>query len=69
MREKMEKHREESHKNLMAVLTSEQQAQLESLKGEKIELDLSQLRGPGGQGGGRFGDRPRRGREGRNPEN
>lgn len=77
-REKQEKLREEGNKKLMAVLTSDQQTQLESLKGEKVEIDMAALRGFGRQGG-RFGDRPRGergergGREGRdraerNPE-
>jgi hypothetical protein len=56
MREKMEQQREEANKRLMAVLTSDQQAQFESLKGEKVEIDMAALRGPGG---GRFGDRQR----------
>jgi Spy/CpxP family protein refolding chaperone len=56
MREKMEKQREEANKKLMAVLTSDQQAQLETLKGEKVEIDMASLRGPDG---GRFGDRQR----------
>jgi Spy/CpxP family protein refolding chaperone len=57
IREKMEKLREDSNKKLLAVLTSDQQAQLESLKGEKVEIDMSALRGPGGgrQPGGRGG--------------
>lgn len=57
IREKADKLREEEGKAMLAVLTSEQQTQLEELKGEKVEIDLSQLRGPGGPGG-RFGDRP-----------
>ena len=61
---------DDAHKKVMAVLTSDQQAQLESLKGEKVDIDMSQLRGPGGPGGGRPGDRGgRRGRGGDgNPE-
>ena len=68
-REKMAKLREESNKKLMAVLTSDQQAQLEAMKGEKVEIDMSALRGGGGPGG-RGGDRQRgeRGRGDRNPE-
>jgi hypothetical protein len=58
MRAKRDKAREEGNKKLLAVLTSDQQAQLEALKGEKVDIDLSQLRGPGG----RFGDRERRDR-------
>ena len=41
----------EAEKKLLAVLTSEQQAQLDALKGEPVEIDLSQLRrGRGGEG-------------------
>jgi Spy/CpxP family protein refolding chaperone len=72
VREKLEKFREESNKKLLAVLTSDQQAQLEAMKGEKVEIDMSALRGgPGGRGGdrprGERGDRGGRGRD-RNPE-
>ncbi|HVT28823.1 MAG TPA: hypothetical protein VHE81_12485 [Lacipirellulaceae bacterium] len=49
--------REEMHekmnKELMAVLTADQQKKLESLKGEKVDIDLSELRGPGRGGPGR----------------
>jgi len=51
--------REKMQKDAMAVLTSDQQKKLEELKGEKIDVDMSKLRGPGGPGGGREG----RGRE------
>jgi Spy/CpxP family protein refolding chaperone len=61
MREKMEKQREEANKKLMAVLTSDQQAQLESLKGEKVEIDMSSFRG-------RFGGRAERGERGNRGE-
>lgn len=44
-------------KELTAVLTSEQQQKLDSLKGEKVDIDMSQLRSPGGD------RRPGRGRE------
>jgi Spy/CpxP family protein refolding chaperone len=62
MREKMDKLREDSNKKLMAVLTADQQAELEKMKGEKVEIDLSQLRGRGGdrqrgERGERRGDR------------
>lgn len=63
IREKAEKLRDEESKAILAVLTEPQQKQLEELKGEKVDIDLSQLRGPGG---GRFGDRPRGGRGARN---
>lgn len=52
---------------VLAVLSNEQRDQFEKMKGEKLELDLSQLRrggpgGPGGPGGfrgrGPGGDRP-----------
>lgn len=59
MREKMTKLRDEESKAIFAVLTEPQQKQLEELKGEKVNVDLSQLRGPGGPGGGRNADRPR----------
>ncbi|MFO0789426.1 MAG: hypothetical protein U0805_08210 [Pirellulales bacterium] len=65
MREKMDKLREEESKAMMEVLTAEQQKDLEALKGEKVEVDLSQLRGPVGRGG-QPGDRPRGERGGRN---
>lgn len=40
---------------LLAVLTDEQKTEFEALKGEKLEIDMSQLRqfGRGGRGGGR----------------
>jgi Spy/CpxP family protein refolding chaperone len=70
-REAREKLRDDANKKLMAVLTSDQQAQLESLKGEKIEIDMSALRGQGGRFGGQRGERGNRGernRGDRNPE-
>jgi Spy/CpxP family protein refolding chaperone len=72
MQEKMDKLREDSNKKVMAVLTSDQQAQLEAMKGEKVDIDMSQLRGfgggrPGGEGR-RGGERRERGRGERNPE-
>jgi periplasmic protein CpxP/Spy len=61
MREKMQTLRSEAHQKMMAVLTTDQQAQLESLKGEKVEIDFSQLRGNRGRGGpGGPGNRSRR---------
>lgn len=70
MRAKFEKMREDANKKLMEVLTSEQQEKLESLKGEKVEIDMSQLRGGGGPGGdrGRGGERGSRDRGDRKPE-
>jgi Spy/CpxP family protein refolding chaperone len=57
---KMAALRTESDKKLLAVLTSEQQAQLEQLKGEPVEIDMSQFRfGRGGGRGGRDRDRDR----------
>lgn len=65
IREKAEKLRDEESKAILAVLTEVQQKQLEELKGEKVDVDLSRLRGFGGPGG-RNGDRPRGGRGARN---
>jgi Spy/CpxP family protein refolding chaperone len=63
-RTKGEELRADANKKLLAVLTSDQQEQLESLKGEKVEIDMSQLRGPGRGGfGGRGGDRGDRNRD------
>jgi Spy/CpxP family protein refolding chaperone len=45
--------RAKMEKDVMAVLTPEQQKKLESLKGEKVDIDMSALRGGGGQGRGR----------------
>jgi hypothetical protein len=62
---KVQEIQDDVNKKILAKLTSDQQAQLESLKGEKVDIDMSQLRGPGGPGGGR-GDRgDRGGRRGR----
>jgi Spy/CpxP family protein refolding chaperone len=59
-RKKGEELRADANKKLLAVLTSDQQEQLEALKGEKVEIDMSQLRGPGRGGfGGRDGERGR----------
>ena len=64
MREKMEKLRDDANKSMLAVLTSDQQAQLEALKGEKVEIDMSQLRGglAADLATGADGRRPRRSR-------
>jgi Spy/CpxP family protein refolding chaperone len=73
-REKMGSLRTEAEKRILAVLTSDQQTQLEQLKGEKFELDMSRLFGRGGPGGrgeggpGRGGRRGERGERGPRPE-
>jgi hypothetical protein len=55
-RDRMTALRTEYDEKMMAVLTADQKAKLESLKGEKMELDLSALRGfGGGRRGGRGG--------------
>jgi Spy/CpxP family protein refolding chaperone len=56
--------REKMEKEAMAVLTSDQQKKLTELKGEKVEVDMSKLRGPGGPGGGREGRGRDRGNRG-----
>jgi Spy/CpxP family protein refolding chaperone len=65
---KFQEVRAESDKNLLAVLTSEQQAQFEALKGDPVEVDMSDFRGRfgggfrgGRDGGGRDGEGRRRG--------
>jgi len=64
MREKFRKIQQEGDKKVLAVLTSDQQAKLEQLKGEKVEIDMSQFRrGFGGGGGGFGGGRGGRGRD------
>jgi Spy/CpxP family protein refolding chaperone len=67
---KVQEIQDDVNKKILAELTSDQQKQLESLKGDKVDIDMSQLRGPGGPGGGRPGDRGpgRRGRGDGNPE-
>ncbi|HEX4414184.1 MAG TPA: hypothetical protein VH107_11190, partial [Lacipirellulaceae bacterium] len=56
---------DEVNKKILAKLTSDQQQQLESLKGDKVDIDTSALGGPGGgrDGGGRRGRRGDRGSE------
>jgi hypothetical protein len=51
MREKIELFRTQANEKAMAILTSEQRAQFEAMKGEKFELDMSQFQrgGPGGR--------------------
>jgi Spy/CpxP family protein refolding chaperone len=62
-RGKFEELRAEGQKKLLDVLTSEQQDQLNSLKGEEVKIDIMRLRG-GGSGdrtrGGGFGGRGNR---------
>jgi Spy/CpxP family protein refolding chaperone len=53
--------REKMEKEAMAVLTSDQKKKLEEMKGEKVEVDMSKLRGPGGGREGRGRDRGNRG--------
>jgi len=51
-RQKFEKLRDESKAKMLAVLTTEQQDQLKAMEGDKVDIDMSQLRGgPGGRGG------------------
>ena len=57
-RESFQDRRAKMEKEVMAVLTPEQQKKLESMKGEKVDIDMSALRGPGG---GRARDRGNRG--------
>jgi Spy/CpxP family protein refolding chaperone len=64
--------RDEADKKVLAVLTSDQQAKFEELKGEPVEVDLSELRGFGGGRGGREGrgdGEGRRGGRGRDRDN
>jgi Spy/CpxP family protein refolding chaperone len=60
-RAKVETLRAEGEKRLLDVLTPEQQEKLNSLKGEKVDIDLAELRGPGRgfEGRGGRGDRGR----------
>jgi periplasmic protein CpxP/Spy len=51
------------NKKILAKLTPDQQQQLESLKGEKVEIDMSQLRGGFGGRGERRGERGDRDRD------
>ncbi len=71
-RAKFEELRAEADKKMLAVLTSEQQEQLNALKGEKVEIDLSQLfsrRGRGGfDGRGGRGERDRGDRNRESPD-
>ncbi len=73
MRDKFREIQQEGDKKVLAVLTSDQQAKLEQLKGEPVEVDMSQFRGRGfgGGRGGRGGDDGDGGRRGgrRNRDN
>jgi Spy/CpxP family protein refolding chaperone len=51
-RKKFEELREKGQKRLLDVLTSEQQEQLNAMKGEEVKIDMMKLRGGGD--GGRF---------------
>jgi Spy/CpxP family protein refolding chaperone len=64
---KFEEIQADLNKKVLAELTSDQQAQLEKLKGEKVEIDMAQLRGRGGLGDRQRGERGER-RGDRNPE-
>ena len=59
--ESFQERRTKMEKEVMAVLTPEQQKKLDSLKGEKVDIDMSALRGPGGGREGRGRDRGNRG--------
>ncbi|MFN7843502.1 MAG: hypothetical protein ACK5N9_17420 [Pirellula sp.] len=50
--EKMAEMRVEADKVLMAVLTDDQKAKLEEVKGSELKVDLAPLRGRGGAAGG-----------------
>lgn len=63
---KMEEIQAEVSKAVLAELTSDQQAQLEKLKGEKVDVDMAALRGPGG--GRQRGEGGEGRRRDRNPE-
>ena len=67
-RARAEQRRAEADKKLLAMLTDQQQAQLEQLKGEPVEVDMSDFRGRGRDGDRRGRDGERRGR-GRNRPN
>jgi hypothetical protein len=52
---KMQELRTEAEKQIMDVLTDEQKALLDKMKGDKLEIPDSELRGFGGRGRGGFG--------------
>lgn len=55
LREKMTALRTESDEKQLAVLTDEQKAQFEEMKGEPVSFDIAELQGGGGFGRGGFG--------------
>ena len=65
---KAEELRAEANKKLLAVLNPDQQAKLESLKGEPVDIDMSQFRGRDSGGRGGEGRRDGRGERGRDRE-
>jgi len=57
MREKMEAARKKTDESVLAVLSSEQKKQFETMKGAAFQLDRGAFgRGRGGEGGGRGGE-------------
>lgn len=70
IRGEMEKSRGDADKNLLAVLSKDQQAEFEKMQGVKFEFPERQFGGPGrgrgGPGGGQQGARPQRGAGGQN---
>jgi Spy/CpxP family protein refolding chaperone len=63
-RKKFEELREKGQKRLLDVLTSDQQEQLNAMKGEEVKIDMMKLRG-GGSGMRFRGGRGERGPDGR----
>ena len=47
----MQEMRKDTEKQILDVLTDDQKASFEKMKGEKLEIPASELRGPGGPGG------------------
>jgi Spy/CpxP family protein refolding chaperone len=62
-RESFQERREKMEKAIASVLTDEQKKKLDSLKGDKFELDMSALRGGPGGGDRQRGNRANRGRD------
>ena len=56
---KMQEIGKETEKQLEDVLTADQKASLEKMKGEKLDIPASEMRGPGFGAGGPRGDRRR----------